>query len=48
VSAARAMLGLDAEIVELRVPLVLIAQMKNGSASEKAGTGRSMASERTN
>jgi len=33
VSAARAMLGLDAEIVELRVPLVLIAQMKDGLAT---------------
>ncbi|MBM4027588.1 MAG: DUF3326 domain-containing protein [Planctomycetes bacterium] len=33
VSAARAMLGLDAQIVELRVPLVLIAQMKDGVAT---------------
>jgi len=33
VSAARAMLGLDAEIVELKVPLKLIAQMKNGIAT---------------
>jgi len=33
VSAARATLGLDAEIVELRVPLVLIAQMKDGIAT---------------
>ena len=33
VSAARATIGLDAEIVELRVPLVLIAQMKDGIAT---------------
>lgn len=33
VSAARAMIGLDAEIVELRVPLELIAQMKDGIAT---------------
>jgi hypothetical protein len=33
VSAARATLGLDAEIVELRVPLVLIARMKDGLAT---------------
>ena len=33
VSAARATIGLDAEIVELRAPLVLIAQMKDGIAT---------------
>jgi len=33
VSAARATIGLDAEIVELRVPLILIAQMKDGIAT---------------
>jgi len=33
VSAARATIGLDAEIVELKVPLVLIAQMKDGIAT---------------
>ena len=33
VSAARATIGLDAEIAELRVPLVLIAQMKDGIAT---------------
>ncbi len=33
VSAARATLGLDAEIVELKTPLRLIAQMKNGVAT---------------
>jgi hypothetical protein len=33
VSAARATIGLDAEIVELRVPLQLIAQMKDGMAT---------------
>lgn len=33
VSAARTTIGLDAEIVELRVPLVLIAQMKDGMAT---------------
>ncbi len=33
VSAARATIGLDAEIVELKVPLVLIAQMKDGMAT---------------
>lgn len=33
VSAARATIGLDAEIVELRVPLALIAQMKDGKAT---------------
>lgn len=33
VSAARATLGLDAEIVELKMPLTLIAQMKNGTAT---------------
>ncbi|HUS74158.1 MAG TPA: DUF3326 domain-containing protein [Sedimentisphaerales bacterium] len=33
VSAARATIGLDAEIVELRVPLKLIARMKDGIAT---------------
>lgn len=33
VSAARAMLGLDAEIVELKAPLQLIAKMKDGIAT---------------
>jgi hypothetical protein len=33
VSAARATIGLDAEIVELKVPLVLIAQMNEGVAT---------------
>lgn len=33
VSAARATLGLDAEIVELKTPLKLIAQMKDGMAT---------------
>jgi hypothetical protein len=33
VSAARATIGLDAEIVELKVPLKLIAQMKDGIAT---------------
>jgi len=33
VSAARATLGLDAEIVELKAPLKLIARMKNGMAT---------------
>jgi len=33
VSAARTTLGLDAEIVELRVPLKLIARMENGIAT---------------
>ena len=33
VSAARATLGLDAEILELRVPLKLIARMENGMAT---------------
>jgi hypothetical protein len=33
VSAARATLGLDAEIIELKTPLQLIAQMKDGMAT---------------
>ena len=33
VSAARAILGLDAEIVELKTPLQLLAQMKDGVAT---------------
>jgi len=33
VSAARATIGLDAEIVELKIPLVLIAEMKDGIAT---------------
>ncbi len=35
VSAARVTLGLDAEIVELKVPLIMIAQMKDGIATGK-------------